>query len=199
MNWKLRICLSNRIRAGAVTEENSSAALPSWLCIYKSKSWARTWQNEPWCVAVTHGIPPFPDYCYLEIPENVIKFNKTHSTIFVRIIEIFLFKSILIMDDEKIGPYSLKTPTLNCWKRSAMLQQKIEGFVSDWLIFRDQSINISRHSIFLYLRITRKKGNSSSFTQVLIIKQKLQETFHELSPGSEQRKIWLSGKYLFKY
>ena len=77
---------------------------------------------------VTHGIPPFPDHCYLEIPENVVKFNKNHSTIFVRIIEIFLFKSILIMDNEKIGPYSLKTPTL---KEERDVTTKIEGFVSD--------------------------------------------------------------------
>ena len=69
-------------------------------------------KTSPDALLVTHGIPPFPDHCYLEIPENVVKFNKNHSTIFVRIIEIFLFKSILVMDDEKIGPYSLKTPTL---------------------------------------------------------------------------------------
>ena len=113
VNWKLRICLSNRVWTGAITEENSRTALPSWLCIYESESWARTWRNEPGCAAVTHGIPPLPDHWYLEISENVITFHKNHSTIFVRVIETFLFKSILNVYNEKNGLYSWKiNPTL---------------------------------------------------------------------------------------
>ena len=134
-------CPSNSIWAGEVTEGNSRTALPSWLCIYWSKSWARTWRNEPWCAVATHGIPPFPDHCYIEIPENVIKFDENHSTIFVRISETFLFKSILIVYNEKIGPCSRKKKTQPC-KRSAMLQKNnwrglyLTGWFSEisWLI-----------------------------------------------------------------
>ena len=131
----------------------------------------------------THGIPPFPDHCYLEIPENVIKFDENHSTIFVRISETFLFKSILIVYNEKIGPCSRKKKP-NLVRGARCYKKIIEGVVSNWLIFRNQLVNSLIHSsIFLYLRITRK-WEFKLLTQVLIIKQKLQETFHELSPGS---------------
>ena len=112
VDWKLRICLSNRIWTGAVTEGNSRTALPSWLCIYRPKSWARTWRNEPWCAVATHGIPPFPDHCHLEIPENVITFDKKHSTSFVRIIETFLFKSISLCITRKLDHALEKKPNL---------------------------------------------------------------------------------------
>ena len=86
--------------------------LPSWLCFYCSKSWDRTRQNEPGFAVATYGIPPFPDHCYLEIPKCVIKFNKNHNTIFVRIPETFLFWLILMVYNEKIGPCSWKQPNL---------------------------------------------------------------------------------------
>ena len=49
----------------------------------------------------------------LKYLKNVIKFDKNHSTIFVRVIETFLLKSILNVYNEKNGLYSLKiNPTM---------------------------------------------------------------------------------------
>ena len=121
VNWKLRICLSNRVWTGAITEENSRTALPSWLCIYESESWARTWLNEPGCAVATQGIPPFPDHCYLEIPENVIKFDKNVSS---ELLKHFYSYPFWLCRTRKLD-HDLEKKT-QFWKRSGMLQQKIE-------------------------------------------------------------------------
>ena len=126
----LQFCLSNRTEAEVVTEGNSRTTLPSWLCIYWSKSRARTWQNEPWYAAATHGIPPFSDHCYLEIPKVAIKFDKNHNKTFVRIIEIFLFKTIWLCIARKLDHALKKNQP---WKERHVKTKKSKGlYLIDW-------------------------------------------------------------------
>ena len=119
----------------------------------------------------------------LKYLKNVIKFDKNHSTIFVRVIETFLLKSILNVYNEKNGLYSWKiNPTMKEERDVTTTKLKSLNLI-DW--FSEISRLIPQVIHLFYLRITLIKGNSSSFTQVLIIKQKLHETFYGLSPGPE--------------